>query len=305
MIETKDLTKMYDATHGIADVTLDISSGASMALLGRNGAGKTTLIRTLLGLLKPNSGNATINGIDVVTDPQGVRRVVGYLPEAFGLYNDMTVIEILDYAGKLERIEANERAKRIQSLLQRLELTDIKDMKAGNLSKGLTQKVGFARALLNNPEVVFLDEPTSGLDPVAARTLENLVNDLKHEGKTLLITSHILPEVEKMCDHISLIKQGHLLTTGTLDEIKNQYCKPSILIRLRDEKSAQQAINLLKKSFKEPIEREDNKIILHTNEADEFTAAINKQLEEANLPVYEIKKLEASLDDAYFKAMEA
>ena len=305
MIETKDLTKMYDETHGIAGVTLDISSGASMALLGRNGAGKTTLIRTLLGLLKPNSGNATINGIDVVTDPQGVRRVVGYLPEAFGLYNDMTVIEILDYAGKLERIEANERANRIQSLLQRLELTDIKDMKAGNLSKGLSQKVGFARALLNNPEVVFLDEPTSGLDPVAARTLENLVNDLKHEGKTLLITSHILPEVEKMCDHISLIKQGHLLTTGTLDEIKNQYCKPSILIRLRDEKSAQQAINLLKKSFKEQIEREDNKIILHTNEADEFTAAINKQLEEANLPVYEIKKLEASLDDAYFKAMEA
>ena len=305
MIETKDLTKMYDATHGIADVTLDISSGASMALLGRNGAGKTTLIRTLLGLLKPNSGNATINGIDVIADPQGVRRVVGYLPEAFGLYNDMTVIEILDYAGKLERIEANERANRVQSLLQRLELIDIKDMKAGNLSKGLSQKVGFARALLNNPEVVFLDEPTSGLDPVAARTMENLVNDLKHEGKTLLITSHILPEVEKMCDHVSLIKQGHLLTTGTLDEIKNQYCKPSILIRLRDEESAQQAINLLKKSFKEPIEREDNKIILHTTEADEITAAINKQLEEANLPVYEIKKQEASLDDAYFKAMEA
>jgi ABC-2 type transport system ATP-binding protein len=305
MIETKDLTKMYDATHGITDVTLDISSSTSMALLGRNGAGKTTLIRTLLGLLKPNSGSATINGIDVVTDPQGVRRVVGYLPETFGLYNDMTVIEILDYAGKLERIETNERTARIQSLLQRLELSDIKDMKAGNLSKGLSQKVGFARALLNDPEVVFLDEPTSGLDPVAARTMENLVNDLKHEGKTLLITSHILPEVEKMCDHVSLIKQGHLLTTGSLDEIKNQYCKPSILIRLRDEKSAQQAINLLKKSFKEPIEREDNKIILHTNEADEFTAAINKQLEEANLPVYEIKKQEASLDDAYFKAMEA
>jgi ABC-2 type transport system ATP-binding protein len=305
MIETKDLTKMYDTTHGIADVTLDISSGASMALLGRNGAGKTTLIRTLLGLLKPNSGSAIINGIDVATDPKRVRKVVGYLPEVFGLYNDMTVNEILDYAGKLERMEANERAVQIQSLLQRLELTDIKDMKAGNLSKGLTQKVGFARALLNNPEVVFLDEPTSGLDPVAARMMENLVNDLKHEGKTLLITSHILPEVEKMCDHVSLIKQGHLLTTGTLDQIKNQYCKPAILIRLRDEKSAQQAINLLKKSFKEPIEREDNKIILHTNEADEITAAINKQLEEANLPVYEIKKQEASLDDAYFKAMEA
>jgi len=305
MIETKDLTKMYDATHGIADVTVDISSSTSMALLGRNGAGKTTLIRTLLGLLKPNSGSATINGIDVVTDPKDVRRVVGYLPEAFGLYNDMTVIEILDYAGKLERIETNKRAVRIQSLLQRLELTDIKDMKAGKLSKGLTQKVGFARALLNDPDVVFLDEPTSGLDPVAARTMENLVNDLKHGGKTLLITSHILPEVEKMCDHVSLIKQGRLLTTGTLDEIKNQYCKPTILIRLRDEKSAQQAINLLKKSFKEPIEREDNKIILHTNEADEITAAVNKQLEEANLPVYEIKKQEASLDDAYFKAMEA
>jgi ABC-2 type transport system ATP-binding protein len=303
MIETQNLTKMYDATHGIENVSVDISSGTSMALLGRNGAGKTTFIRTLLGLLKPNSGNAIINGIDAINDAKDVRKITGYLPESFGLYNDMTVNEILDYAAKLERIEAKERATRIQSLLERLELTEIKDMKAGKLSKGLSQKVGFARALLNNPEVIFLDEPTSGLDPVAARTMENLVNDLKHEGKTLLITSHILPEVEKMCDHISLIKQGHLLTTGTLDEVKSKYCEPSILIRLLDEKSAQKAIDLLKRAFKEPIEQEDNKVIIHINGADELTAAINKKLEDANLAVYEIKKQETSLDEVYFKAM--
>jgi len=294
---------MYDPTHGIKNVTLDVSAGTSMALLGRNGAGKTTLIRTLLGLLKPNSGNAVVNGIDVISDARDVRRIVGYLPESFGLYNDMTVNEILEYAAKLERIESPERENRIQSIIERLDLAQIKDMKAGKLSKGLGQKVGFARALLNNPEIVFLDEPTSGLDPVAARTMENLVNDLKREGKTLLITSHILPEVEKMCDHVSLIKQGHLLTTGTLDEVKSKYCEPSILIRLHNEKSAQRAIALLKRSFKEPIEQDDNKVILHINGADEIMATINKKLEDANLAVYEIKKQETSLDEVYFKAM--
>ncbi len=304
MIETKELTKMYDATHGISEITLTISNGTSMSLLGRNGAGKTTLIRTLLGLLKPNSGGATINGIDVVTDGCGVRKITGYLPEAFGLYNDMTVTEILDYTGKLERIETTERANRIHSLLERLDLTEIKDMKAGNLSKGLSQKVGFARALLSDPQVIFLDEPTSGLDPVAARTMEKLVNELKHEGKTLLITSHILPEVEKMCDQVSLIKQGHLLTSGTLDEVKSKYCQPAILIRLADQSSAKQAVTLLKKNFKEPIDQEDNKIIVQTSNPDEVTASINKQLEDANLAVYEIKKQDSSLDDVYFKAME-
>jgi ABC-2 type transport system ATP-binding protein len=304
MIETKDLTKMYDEAHGISGITLEISNGTSMSLLGRNGAGKTTLIRTLLGLLKPNSGGAIINGIDVVADAQDVRKITGYLPEAFGLYNDMTVTEILDYAAKLERIETTEREDRIHSLLERLDLTDIKDMKAGNLSKGLSQKVGFARALLNDPQVIFLDEPTSGLDPVAARTMENLVNDLKHEGKTLLITSHILPEVEKMCDHVSLIKKGHLLTSGTLEEVKSKYCKPVILIRLADEKSARQAVLLLRKSFKEPIDQEENKIVVQTNDPDDVAASINKKLEEANLAVYEMKKQDSSLDDAYFKAME-
>jgi len=275
-----------------------------MSLLGRNGAGKTTLIRTLLGLLKPNSGGAIINGIDLVTDARDVRKITGYLPEAFGLYNDMTVTEILDYAAKLERIETTERKDRIHSLLEKLDLIDTRDMRAGNLSKGLSQKVGFARALLNDPQVIFLDEPTSGLDPVAARTMENLVNELKHEGKTLLITSHILPEVEKMCDHVSLIKKGHLLTSGTLDEVKSKYCQPVILIRLADEKSARQAVLLLRKSLKEPIDQEDNKIVIRSNDSDEVTASINKKLEEANIAVYEIKKQDSTLDDAYFKAME-
>ena len=304
MIETKELTKMYDDTHGISEITLAISNGTSMSLLGRNGAGKTTLIRTLLGLLKPNSGGAIIEGIDVIADARDVRKITGYLPEAFGLYNDMTVTEILDYAAKLERIETVERTNRIHSLLEKLDLTDIKDMKAGNLSKGLSQKVGFARALLNDPQVIFLDEPTSGLDPVAARTMENLVTDLKHEGKTLLITSHILPEVEKMCDHVSLIKKGHLLASGTLDEVKSKYCHPTVLIRLQDQNCAKQAAILLRKNFNEPIDQEDDKIIVQTNKPDEVTASINKKLEDANLAVYEIKKQDSSLDDVYFKAME-
>lgn len=296
---------MYDNIHGIHSIDLKIETGVSLGLLGRNGAGKTTLVRTLIGLLKPDSGEAEINGINAIVDPASVRKAIGYLPEVFGLYNDMTVYNILDYTGKLYRMEKGDRSDRIEYLLERLEMNDIKSMKAGSLSKGLRQKVGFARALVNDPQVIFLDEPTSGLDPIAARGIENLVMELKKDGKTLLITSHILPEAEKMCDSVALIKEGHLVTSGSLAEVKRKYSEPLVVVRLQDAVSAAKAVVLLRTMFKEGIEASDSIVTIHAGEPDSAMSMINKKLVNADLPVLEIRRQESSLDDVYFKAMEA
>jgi ABC-2 type transport system ATP-binding protein len=303
MIEVKGLTKMYDNVHGIKGIDLRVEKGASLGLLGRNGAGKTTLVRTLAGLLKPDAGEATINGIDVVSDPASVRKVIGYLPEAFGLYNDMTIYKVLDYTAKLYRMERNDRMDRIEYLLDTLELSDIKDMKTGTLSKGLRQKVGFARALVNDPQVVFLDEPTSGLDPIAARGIEGLIVELKKDGKTLLITSHIMPEAEKMCDSVAIIKEGHLVTSGSLADVKRKYSEPSVVVRLQDLGTTARAVALLRTMFKEGIETSDSIITIHSGEPDSTMTMINKKLVNADIPVVEIRRQESSLDDVYFKAM--
>jgi len=303
MIEVKGLTKMYDNVHGINGIDLKIETGVSLGLLGRNGAGKTTLVRTLIGLLRANSGEATINGISAISDPASVRKVIGYLPEVFGLYNDMTVYNILDYTARLQQMDKADRRDRIAYLLDRLELSDIKGMKTGSLSKGLRQKVGFARALVNDPQVVFLDEPTSGLDPIAARGIESLVMELKKDGKTLLITSHILPETEKMCDSIAIIKDGRLVTSGSLADVKRKYSEPSVIVRMQDAGNATKAVELLRPMFKEGITTSDNTITIHACETDGAMSLINKKLVSADLAVIEIRRQESSLDDVYFKAM--
>ncbi len=294
---------MYDNVHGIKGIDLNVVTGASLGLLGRNGAGKTTLVRTLIGLLKPDSGAATIDGINAISDPVSVRKIIGYLPEAFGLYNDMTVYNVLDYTAKLYRMEKSDRSDRIGYLLDRLELSDIRGMKTGALSKGLRQKVGFARALVNDPKIIFLDEPTSGLDPIASRGIENLITELKKEGKTLLITSHILPEAEKMCDSVALIKEGCLIASGSLAEVKKKYSEPAIIVRLQDAISSGRAAALLRNTFQEGIELSDSTVIIRASDLDRTTPIINKKLVDANIPVMEIHRQESSLDDVYFKAM--
>jgi ABC-2 type transport system ATP-binding protein len=304
MIITKGLTKMYDDVHGIRNIDLTVRDGASLGLLGRNGAGKTTLIRTLIGLIKADSGTATVNGLDITTDADRIRKVIGYLPEAYGLYDEMTVYNILDYTARLHRMDAPARKQRIEELLRTFELESYRTMKAGTLSKGLRQKLGFARALVNDPQVIFLDEPTSGLDPIAARSIENIVASLKRQGKTVLITSHILPEVEKMCDDIALIKDGSIVLSGRLEDIKRQYAMPSILIRLKDSESVGRAEMLLRPVITDKIEPLDDGLTVYTKDPDRVTPIVNRALMDANIPVLEIKRAEESLGDIYFKVLE-
>lgn len=223
MINATKLTKLYDGSHGVRNIDIDIKSGTAFGFLGKNGAGKTTTIRMLIGLLKPDTGTASVAGYDIISEPDRVRATIGYLPESFGLYEYMTVNDILDYTGRLYGMKASLRKERIDMLLRDVELSDSKNVKAGRLSRGMRQRLGLTRALINDPEVLFLDEPASGLDPVAARDVEALLSGLKEDGKTLFITSHNMAEVQRVCDRIAILKDGNVIASGTVSDVISSY----------------------------------------------------------------------------------
>lgn len=305
MIAAKGLTKLYDGIHGISNIDFSIRDGEIFGFLGQNGAGKTTSIKIMTGLLKPDSGIVNVGGYDVLSEPDRVRKIIGYLPESFGLYDDLTAYEILDYTAKLYRIEKSARKERITSLLSKFDLTPVKDKKVGSFSKGMRQKVAFARALLNDPEVLFLDEPTSGLDPQAARQIEELIAELKNEGKTVFITSHVLSEVEKVCDSIAIIKQGTIRASGSIEDMKKRYSTPAVLVRVSDAPiNMERAVSVLGSLGAGGMEVLDDEVRVYTKEPDKDTPLISKTLAVANIPVLEIKMMELSLEDIYFKVME-
>lgn len=222
MIEVKDLTKEFNGVTALNGVSFQVNEGEVFAYLGPNGAGKTTTVNILATLLTPTSGKATVAGYDVTKNGMEVRRLIGYLPEDFGLYPSLTVYENLDFTAGLYRINENERKDRIRELLEFFGFMEKKDVLASTLSKGMKQKVGIARAMINDPKILFLDEPTSGLDPGMAREVLKLILRLKEEGKTILMTTHLLARAEQVCDSIALINKGKILRTGKISNIKSE-----------------------------------------------------------------------------------
>lgn len=300
-ITTKGLTKTYDGVRGIKNINLNIRSGTCFGFIGANGAGKTTTIKLLIGLLKPQAGSAIVGGYDVVEEPEKVRKVIGYLPDTYGLYDYMSGYDIIDYTARLHGFEAAERREIVGSLLEKLDLSEAGNMKVGKYSKGMRQKIALARALVNDPDVLFLDEPASGLDPVAARAVEDLIKSLTRDGKTLFITSHILPELEKVCDNIAILKDGTIQASGSLDEMKGKRFKPSIRIRVSGHADgARQALALLSQIG--PTELVNGYIEL-TGDVERLGPEINRVLASSGLSILELAGISPSLEDLYFKVV--
>ena len=220
MIEVNNLTKKFNEATTLNGVSFQVNEGEVFAYLGPNGAGKTTTVNILATLLTPTSGKVVVDGYDITKDGMEIRRLIGYLPEDFGLYPSLTVYENLDFAAGLYRISKSERKERIRELLEFFGLWEKRDVLASTLSKGMKQKVGIARAMINDPKILFLDEPTSGLDPGMAREVLKLILRLKEERKTILMTTHLLARAEQVCDSIALINKGKILRTGKVSDIK-------------------------------------------------------------------------------------
>jgi ABC-2 type transport system ATP-binding protein len=221
-VETKDLTKKYGRFVALDGLTMAVERGEILGFVGPNGAGKTTTIKILVGLARPTSGSARVAGADCVAEARRIKRLVGYMPDTFGGYDNMRVGEYLDFFGAAFGIPRRERPRRIGDVLETAGAGSFHDLYVEALSHGMKQRVAIARTLLHDPEVLILDEPANGLDPQARIEMRQLLLDLAGRGKTLLVTSHVLPELARVCHRVAIIPRGRLRAFGTLSEIARQ-----------------------------------------------------------------------------------
>jgi ABC-2 type transport system ATP-binding protein len=221
-IETKELSKKYGRLLALDRLTMTVQGGEIVGFVGPNGAGKTTTIKILVGLARPTSGSARVAGADCVAEARKIKRLVGYMPDAFGSYDNMRVSEYLDFFGAAFGIPRRQRVKRIAQVLEIAGATAFHDLYVEVLSHGMKQRVAIARTLLHDPEVLILDEPANGLDPQARIEMRQLLLELAAQGKTLLVTSHVLPELARVCHRVAIITRGRLRAFGTLEEIAKQ-----------------------------------------------------------------------------------
>jgi ABC-2 type transport system ATP-binding protein len=222
IIEIQGLTKKYGTLTALDDLNLSIEEGGVFGFIGPNGAGKTTTMRILTTLLKPTSGKAWVAGCSVLDDPRGVRRAIGYMPDFFGVYEDMKVWEYLDFFAACYDIPPQTRTGMIDDLLALVDLGHKKEAYVESLSRGMKQRLCLARTLTHDPQVLILDEPASGLDPRARIEMRELLRELKHMGKTIFFSSHILSEVADICTSIGIVEAGQLIAHGDMAEMKKQ-----------------------------------------------------------------------------------
>jgi len=219
-VRTDGLVKRYDGTLAVAGVDLEIAPGEIHGLVGPNGAGKTTTLKMLATVLEPTAGQAQVAGIDVVKERDSVRRVVGYMPDSFGVYDDMKVWEYLDFFARCYGLPAARRRQMIGDLLELVDLADKREAPVQALSRGMQQRLCLAHTLVHDPQVLLLDEPASGLDPRARVELRELLRELRALGKTIVISSHILPELEELCTSVTIIDHGRVLASGRVADIE-------------------------------------------------------------------------------------
>jgi ABC-2 type transport system ATP-binding protein len=222
MIECRDLTKKYHELFAVDRLTLKLERGDVYGFIGPNGSGKTTTMRMLATLLNPTWGEATVCGHSIYTGSKEIRRSIGYMPDFFGVYDDMKVTEYLEFFAAAYRITGPDRRKKVEQVLDYVDLGYKRDALVTSLSRGMTQRLGLARVLLHDPQVLLLDEPASGLDPRARIEMRELIKRLRKENKTIMLSSHILPELAEICNKIGIIERGKLLFNGDVDEAKEK-----------------------------------------------------------------------------------
>ncbi len=228
MIEAQSLTKVFqDKKRGeiraVDAVSFRCQPGQIYGLLGANGAGKTTTLRILATILEPTDGTAKVAGYDIVTEPEKVRANVGFLSTATALYGRLSAQEFVEYFGRLHGLEEAELHRRIDQIFERLDMNEFRDRRCDKLSTGMKQKVSIARTLVHDPPVMIFDEPTVGLDVMTARTIVQFIRECREHGKTVIFSTHVMSEAEKLCDMIGIIHGGRILAEGTLAELRQRY----------------------------------------------------------------------------------
>src|SRR5689334_23277573 len=244
-VQTFGLTRMYGDLLALAGLDLTVSKGDLFGFIGSNGAGKTTTLRILSTFLAPSAGTAQILGHDVVREADAVRHVIGYMPDFFGVYKDMEVTEYLDFFGACYKIPTAQREKTVNDVLELVGLSEKKGALIGALSRGMQQRLGLARVLIHDPQLLLLDEPASGLDPRARIEMMAILQELQRLGKTIIISSHILSELQTLCNRVAIIEKGQLIYSGPVQGVRDQMTSGRV-VWVRVSSDSAQAIELLK-----------------------------------------------------------
>jgi len=297
-IETENLTKVYNGVAVVDHLNLRVKEGTIFGFLGPNGAGKTTTILMLLGLIEPTEGTARVAGIDVMEKPVEVRRISGLMPAEGGLYPNLSARDNLLYFAKFYRLPRDEAEKRVEELLELVGLKEAADKKVEGFSTGMKQRLLLAQALINDPQVLFLDEPTNGLDPKGTVELRKLLLRLKREGKTILVSSHILPEVEEVSDEIGIISQGKLLISGSKEEIKREFMKERFIITVETKESLE-GLDGLEVEVLEWRKTGDRKLTVYAKR--DVREELVRELTEKGYTVVDVHLHEPSLEEIFME----
>lgn len=305
VIEISHLTKRYGNKTAVNDLSLSIRKGEVFGLLGPNGAGKTTTILMLLGLTEPTAGTAQIYGKDCTRNPLEVKSIVGYMPDNVGFYSDMTGRENLRFTGRLNGLEGGQLEERINQLLERVGMTKAADQRAGTYSKGMRQRLGIADVLMKDPQIIIMDEPTLGIDPEGMRQLLELIEKLAVEdGRTLLISSHQLHQIQQVCSRVGIFVEGKLIASGTIAELEEQIRKDgSYLLELEASPCDDKLLGMLyQQEGVQKIDKEGSRFMI-TSKTD-IRGCLTKFLGEHNYAVLHLHQRGGDLDEIYRRYFE-
>ena len=309
-ILTSNLSKSYRNFQAVNSLTIDVRPGDIFGFLGPNGAGKTTTIRMLCGLLSPTSGYAKVAGLDIVKDSLKIRSIIGLLPESSGFYNWMSAEEYLLYFAALYKIDIHLGKKRAHDLLEKVGLATRSYVPISYYSRGMKQRLGLARTLINEPKILFLDEPTLGLDPKGQQDIKNTLLELNRQKEvTIFLSSHALGEVSSLCNRIAIVNRGKLVAQGSIEELrKHAGNQDGLVVRILNLPSSQRGLSSLPYRIQTNTTDNNKLIDVNVNLSDGASESANEIIdtfEKAGLQIHEIRRMDMSLDDVYFKLIEA
>ncbi len=300
-VQALGLTRTYGSMVALNALDLTVHQGDLFGFIGSNGAGKTTSLRILATFLAPSAGQALVLGHDVVRDADAVRHVIGYMPDFFGVYKDMEVTEYLDFFGACYKIPTAQREKTVNDVLELVGLSEKKGALIGALSRGMQQRLGLARVLIHDPKVLLLDEPASGLDPRARIEMMAILQELQRMGKTIIISSHILSELQTLCNRVAIIERGKLIYAGPVQGVRDQAAAGRVLW-VKVSSSSDHAVTLLKaRSEVSGVEGEDGRLKVTLTSHDIDHSVIAETLIHGGAKLLELREDELGLEEVFLR----
>ncbi|EGG33659.1 ABC transporter ATP-binding protein [Paenibacillus sp. HGF5] len=301
MIEIRNLSKRYGAFHALKDISLHIEKGTVFGFVGPNGAGKSTTMSILATLMLPTSGVAKVGGYDVTQHPKEVRKRIGYMPDFFGVYDQLKSTEYLHFYGASYGIPRAEREQLIPQLLELVNLSDKADTYVDSLSRGMKQRLCLARCLVHDPEVLILDEPASGLDPRARIEMREILKELKLMGKTIIISSHILPELAEMVDEIGVIEHGEMVAQGKVADIQSRLRVKKVIHIRTLERAEELAEKLRDEPFVTSVLTDNTGVHVHYGGDDAQQSALLRQVVSWEIPIVSFQEAQSNLEDVFLE----